>query len=156
MLTALLLFPTMAGAVLSVQGSSMGCPTYSFQPKARLDVSAIKRLARDPQFSGLTTPTGAELVTLPFDDEDHPADNHLRALAVVYVTRGDLGERSLGGVLFQARSSAPINFGAATVVKRGGSVSMDLPTGGSCPRYTIRLENNGTLIVHGRVIGRLP
>ena len=79
------------------------CPAYNFQPSARLDVGAIKRLARDVLANeNMTTTHGAQLVILPFDVEDPPTSGHWEGLAVVYVTRGDLAEQTIGGVLRQS------------------------------------------------------
>ena len=132
------------------------CPTYSFQPSARFDVGAIKRLARDGLANeNMTTTGGAELVLLPFDVEDPPISGQWEALAVVYVTRGDLAEQTIGGLLRQSLPAPAIDIAAARVTKDSDAVQVTLPAGHPCPSYIIRLENDGTLIVQGRIIGRL-
>jgi len=134
------------------------CETYSFQPNARLDVGAIKRLAWTHlgDDKTMTTSGGARLMIQPFDVEDRPTFGRWRALAVVYATRGDLAERTIGGILFETRSAQPIDLETARVAKDGGAVRVTLPASISCPAYVIRLEGEGTLLVQGRSIGRLP
>jgi hypothetical protein len=103
-----------------------------------------------------TTSAGARLMVQPFDVEDRPTYGRWRALAVVYVTRGDLAERTIGGVLFELRSMPPIDLGAAKLAHDSGGVRVTLPASRSCPAYVISLERDGTLVVQGRTLGRLP
>src|SRR6266404_7679051 len=134
------------------------CNSYDFRPHATLDVAAVKRLTLAPLGDDphSTTATGAQLVVLPFDYEDHPTYGRWRAWAVVYVTRGDLGEETIGGLLLQERKDPPMDLATVRVVKDGTGVGLRLPHSRTCPAYVVRLRTDGTLVVKGKVVGKLP
>jgi hypothetical protein len=146
-------------ATLAIGASvpATGCNSYDFRPHATFDVAAIKRLSGAPLIvdAPSTTATGAQLVALPFDREDHPIYGRWRALAVIYVTRGDLGEDTIGGLLLQARNDPPMDLATARTVKDGTGAELRLAHSRTCPAYVVRLRADGTLIVQGKAIGKL-
>jgi hypothetical protein len=133
------------------------CNSYDFRPHATFDVAAIKRLSGTPLIidAPSTTATSAQLVVLPFDQEDHPVDGRWRALAVIYVTRGDLGEDTIGGLLLQARNDPPMDLTTAHAVKDRTGAELRLAHSRTCPAYVLRLRADGALIVNGKAAGKL-
>jgi hypothetical protein len=129
---------------------------FVFQTNPLIGLSAIRKLVQTmPDKDRPHTEDGAELVVWPFDEEDHPTFGKYRGIAVVFATRGDLGEEGAGGLLLQDRSApllAPTNL---TVEQSSGGVVLQLPARGSCPRFIVKLVDGGAISVQGRVVGRL-
>ena len=90
-----------------------------------------------------------------FDPEDPIINRSGRAYALVYVTRGDLGENTVGVMLRQTarRLAQPTAEPVFAKIKTG--LHLTLPTPRSCPPYVVTLDNRGGLFVQGRMVGRL-
>lgn len=132
---------------------------FTFNPRPVLGLTDVKRLATpDASIRGsdLSTADGAQLVVWPFDEEDHPTRGRWRAIALVYVTRGDLGEKTVGGELLQLESKPPLSLSRAEIKKTANGLQLTLPVDSGCPPFVIRLDDRGGLTAQGRLLGRLP
>lgn len=150
---------TLALSVATGQVRAEPChSSFTFKPKPSLDLAAISRLsARGPPPGDvhLEAKDGGQLIVWPFDVEDQPTFGQWRAIALVFVTRGNLGEDTVGGLLLQARSEPPASIDNAALTKGPSGLRLSLPTAAQCPRYVIELDNNGGLVAEGRLVGRL-
>jgi hypothetical protein len=105
--------------------------------------------------SDLQTADRAQLVVWAFDEEELPRVGKWRAVALIYVTRGDLGEGAVGGELLQLESRPPLSLDRAEIKKAGNGLQFSLPAARGCPPYVIRLDGHGGLTAEGRLLGRL-
>ena len=76
-------------------------------------------------------------------------------MALVYVTRGDLGEEPIGGLLLQAPTTTLADVSAAVITKDRDGVTFALPGKPGCAKYVLHLSNNGTLTAQGMLVGTL-
>ena len=74
---------------------------FSFRASPRLDLTAVQRLAH--KRASPATADGSSLVVWAFDAEDRPSYGRWIGLALVYITRGDIGEQPVGGLLLNLR-----------------------------------------------------
>lgn len=126
---------------------------FSFRTNPTLNLANVQRLAG--QRLSPETADQSKLVVWSFDGEDHPSYGRWVGLALVYVTRGDLGEQPVGGLLLQAPSTALVNLSAARFTKKADGVTLVLPKTRGCTSYTLHLSNNGTLTANGVLVGTL-
>jgi len=134
-------------------GAPQCAKQFSFRANPTLNLASVQRLAG--QRLSPETADGSKLVVWSFDGEDHPSYGHWVGLALVYVTRGDLGEQPVGGLLLQTPSTASVDLSAAHFTKRSDGVTLVLPKTRGCTSYTLHLSNNGTLAADGVVVGTL-
>jgi hypothetical protein len=156
--TRSLLFALAAFVLIAPAAAATTCEEeFTFNPRPALALSDVKRLAKPGTMGGsdLQTADGAQLVVWPFDEEDRPSVGPRRALALVYVTRGDLGEKAVGGELLQLRSKPPFNLDHSEIKRSADGLQLALPAAIGCPPYVIRLDGHGLLLVQGRPLGRL-
>lgn len=144
---ALLLIPGVAAA------ATQCTQQFSFRANPTLNLASVQRLAG--QRVSPETADGSKFVVWSFDGEDHPSYGHWAGLALVYVTRGDLGEDPIGGLLLQAPSTTLADVSAAVITKGRDGVTFALPGNRGCPKYVLHLSNNGTLTAQGRLVGTL-
>src|SRR5258708_9623052 len=133
------------------------CGRFMFDPHPRLALSDLKRLA-STNGVGPEAADGGQMVYWPFDLEDHPVRGKWRALGVVYVTRGDLGEEAVGGMLLQSRSGPAARVDQADEVKGPDGVNLKVRSGRQrehCTAYVSTLDNSGGLFAGGQLVGRL-
>lgn len=130
---------------------------FTFDPRPALTLADVKRLSEVGPIDGvdIKAADGASLVVWAFDEEDHPVVGPRRAIALLYVTRGDLGEKAVGGELLQLRSKPAISLSRLAIEKWADGLQLVLPTAGGCPSYSIRLDGHGRLTVQGRLVGTL-
>jgi hypothetical protein len=76
-------------------------------------------------------------------------------VALVYATRGDLGEEGVGGLLLQ-RGSVPAEAEIQTVKKRQDGLYLTLPSPRrACRGFVVKLDNAGGLTAGGVAVGQL-
>lgn len=144
---ALVLAPTIAHAVpRCVQ-------QVRFRANPTLNLATVQRLAG--QRISPETGDGSKLVVRSFDTEDSPSYGDLVGLALVYVTRGDLGENPVGGLLLQPRGTELVDISSAKITKSRDGVTFAVPGGRGCTPVRLHLSNNGTLTAQGVLVGRL-
>ncbi|HEX5261896.1 MAG TPA: hypothetical protein VFW13_00100 [Phenylobacterium sp.] len=155
-LTTLIVVAALAAAANPVRAATCHAD-FAFRPNPSLDLATVTRLvAQGSQTkSGLEAKDGGRLVVWPFDEEDHPTFGQWRAIALVFVTRGDLGEDTVGGLLLQAGSEPPVSIDKARLTKGPNGLRLSMPAPPKCPRFIIELDNNGGLVAGGQVVGRL-
>jgi len=131
-------------------------PAYTFRTNPVFGLAEIMRLATPVRDEPpVQTADGIRLIVRPFSEEDHPTYGRWRAAAVVFISRGDLGEEPVGGLLLQNLLEDPLRADAFVVIKSRDGLRLEVPNRAGCGAYVIRVAADGGLTAGGRLVGRL-
>jgi hypothetical protein len=150
-------------SLVSVSAQAAPCERhFALNPHPLLKLADVRRLADRAAANGPGAPEnrdGGRLIFWPFDEEDHPIYGKWRGIGLIFATRGDLGEPTVGGLLLQSRATPPVHADRVIASQKADGLYLSVQprqANNGCPAFVVKLDNMGTLFADGKPIGRLP
>jgi len=128
------------------------CDRLEFEPISSLSLQDLARLSQQEVTLGKV----GTVVFIPFDEEDYPWREGLKALGIVFARTGDVGESPVGGYILVPDSASIVNHFVHENDK-GLTISFRIPEAVPCTPISLEFELRelGRVYVNNTLIGTI-